>query len=153
MTIDITKGEAVVRTRRNLVCLSLLAALAAGAPGCGGTTSTGPKAEKKHDMPLAKYKSTRPSGPHTFILDSKLDDVYVGEFADAKATHYSFFLSEPGTYESFTGFIAKNHPDADKLVALSKKDSSVHQICVEVEYPETKQSKEAVKINRVVSFE
>jgi hypothetical protein len=87
----------------------------------------------RHDMALKTFLETAPRDPKTFRLICQLGDYYNYDFTDARASHHSIRMLEPGTSDFITGYVAKTST-LGRQILDDLKDGKMHWHTVEVQH-------------------
>jgi hypothetical protein len=87
----------------------------------------------RHDMALKTFLATAPRDPKTFRLICQLSDYYNYDFANARQSHYSIRMLEPGTSDSITGYVARTSALGQRILE-DLKDGKMHWHTVEVQH-------------------
>lgn len=99
---------------------------------------------RQHDMELRAFIGLAPPGPKVFTLKCAIADSYIGDFCDARETHYSIHMRDRyGT--AIWGYVEKDSPLGRRLASLLS-DGAGHVITVAVRRTKTAREVEVLRI-------
>lgn len=106
------------------------ALLAATLCACGGGGSKSPP----NPMSLKAYKATMPEGPHDFVVDAELSDLFHDRWRESRQSHYAARLSDADRHSDSVIGYAPRDSEAGRALFARLSDGKSHRLTARVRY-------------------